>query len=149
MQYKYIQILLLWNLYGPASWNVRKVPEFVVSICRPWNSKWYNSSFGARSVSSFSWSFMTFFFFFRFYIWDILFLLVNNLCPMKRMIFLQHKIASRNLFKCVPYDCYQPFEIPRVWLPEWPVITCLTFQQIILYQSRWNLVEVVQMFGCF
>lgn len=84
---KYIQILLLWNLYWPASWNVRKVPDFVVSICRPWNSKWYNSSFGARSVSSFSWSFMVFFF--SFYIWNILLLLVNNLCPMRR-IFLQH-----------------------------------------------------------
>lgn len=97
---KYIQILLLWNLYGPASWNVRKVR--VVSIRRPWNSKWYNSSFGARSVSSFSWSFMPpFFFFFDLYIQNILLLLVNNLCPLKRMIFLQHKIASRNLFKCV------------------------------------------------
>lgn len=57
---KYIQILFIWNVYGLTARHVRNIPEFIVSICRHWNGKWCNSSFGKKSLSS-SWSLCLFF----------------------------------------------------------------------------------------
>lgn len=146
---KYVQISLLWVLYVSASGNARNVPDFIVSICRRWNSKWYKELFWGK-ICVVVFLILYALLFLSFHDRNILLLLVN-FCPVKGMRFLQHKIASGSPSECVPSDWHQPFETPWVGLSGQSVASlhALHSSKTGLYQSGWDLFEILPVFGCF
>lgn len=70
--------------------------QSLISIHRHWNSACYKQPFWKKIWVIFVIPYALLFF--SFHIWNILLLLVNNLCLMKRMRFLQHEIASGSPF---------------------------------------------------